>query len=61
MGARQALNNTAARSDAIVVTVIGDGSYMFGMPSASFWISTHYNLPFLAIILNNGGTLHLGK
>jgi thiamine pyrophosphate-dependent acetolactate synthase large subunit-like protein len=57
MGARQALNDTAPKSDAIVATVTGDGSYMFGMPSASYWVSKHYKLPFLAIVLNNGGTL----
>lgn len=55
IGARQAVNDTAPNSDAIVATVIGDGSYMFGMPAASFWISTHYKLPILAIVLNNGG------
>jgi len=28
---------------------------MFAMPSASFWVSRRYNLPFLAVVLNNGG------
>jgi acetolactate synthase I/II/III large subunit len=57
MGARQALNDTAPRSDAIVACIIGDGSYMFGMPSSVFWVSRRYKLPFLAVILNNGGNL----
>ena len=55
ISARQALNDTAAKSEAIVACVTGDGSYMFGMPSSSYWVSTRYKLPFLAVVLNNGG------
>jgi thiamine pyrophosphate-dependent acetolactate synthase large subunit-like protein len=56
IGARQALDDTATKSDAIVACVTGDGSFMFGMPSASYWVSTRYKLPFLAVVLSNGGT-----
>jgi thiamine pyrophosphate-dependent acetolactate synthase large subunit-like protein len=28
---------------------------MFAMPSSAFWVSRRYNLPFLAVILSNGG------
>lgn len=33
---------------------------MFGMPSSTFWVARRYNLPFLAVVLNNGGS-HLQK
>jgi acetolactate synthase I/II/III large subunit len=56
IGARQALNDTGPESDAIVACIIGDGSYLFGMPSASFWVAMRYKLPFLAVVLNNGGS-----
>ena len=56
IGARQALNDTChSKTDEIVATVTGDGSYMFGMPSSAFWVARRYNLPFLAVILSNGG------
>ena len=56
VGVRQALNDTRPKSDEIVACVIGDGCYMFGMPSSAFWVARRYDLPFLAIVLNNGGT-----
>ncbi|KAJ8081093.1 hypothetical protein PM082_017934 [Marasmius tenuissimus] len=39
----------------LIVAVVGDGSYMFGVPSSAFWIARRYNTPFLTIVLNNGG------
>lgn len=38
-----------------VVSLTGDGSYMFSIPSAVHWISRKYELPFLTIIYNNRG------
>ncbi|EPQ54897.1 Thiamin diphosphate-binding protein [Gloeophyllum trabeum ATCC 11539] len=38
-----------------VVAVMGDGSYLFGVPGSAFWIARRYETPFLTIILNNGG------
>ena len=61
IGARQALDDTAPKSDAIVACVTGDGSYMFGMPSASYWVSSRYKLPFLAVVLNNGGSFRVAQ
>ena len=55
IGARQALNDTVPKSDAIVACLTGDGSYMFGMPSSAYWVARRYKLPFLAVVLNNGG------
>ncbi|WP_142850839.1 thiamine pyrophosphate-requiring protein [Telmatospirillum sp. J64-1] len=42
-----------AAPEKTVVTVLGDGSFMFGVPSASLWVSKHYKLPMLILILNN--------
>lgn len=47
-----------AASDAggkLVVAIVGDGSFLFGVPSSSFWIARRYETPFLTIILSNGG------
>ncbi|KAL1752602.1 thiamine pyrophosphate enzyme, N-terminal TPP binding domain-containing protein [Schizophyllum commune] len=43
-----------ARFD-IVVAVVGDGSFVFGAPSASYWMARRYDTPYLTIVLNNGG------
>ncbi|KAJ3805181.1 thiamine pyrophosphate enzyme, N-terminal TPP binding domain-containing protein [Lentinula lateritia] len=39
----------------LVTAVVGDGTFMFGVPSSAFWIARRYNTPFLTIVLNNGG------
>lgn len=33
---------------------VGDGSFVFGVPSASYWISRRYDCPFLTVVFNNG-------
>ena len=42
-----------AAPDKTVVACVGDGSYMFGVPTAAHWISNKYALPVLYIVLNN--------
>ncbi|KAH9947464.1 thiamine diphosphate-binding protein [Amylocystis lapponica] len=39
----------------LIVAVVGDGAFLFGVPSSAFWIARRYNTPFLTVILNNGG------
>ncbi|KAH8798735.1 thiamine pyrophosphate enzyme, N-terminal TPP binding domain-containing protein [Flagelloscypha sp. PMI_526] len=39
----------------LVVSVVGDGSFLFGVPSSLYWMARKYQTPFLTIILNNGG------
>jgi len=39
----------------LIVSIIGDGSYLFGVPSSAYWIARRYETPFLTIVLNNGG------
>jgi acetolactate synthase-1/2/3 large subunit len=44
-----------ADPDAEVVTVVGDGSYVFGVPSSTYWVAETYGVPQLTVIVNNGG------
>ncbi|TRM62060.1 hypothetical protein BD626DRAFT_499656, partial [Schizophyllum amplum] len=39
----------------IVVAIVGDGSFVFGAPSAAYWMARRYDTPYLTVILNNGG------
>ncbi|EAU80907.1 acetolactate synthase catalytic subunit [Coprinopsis cinerea okayama7 len=39
----------------LIVAIVGDGCYMFGVPSSAYWMAMRYQTPFLTIILNNGG------
>lgn len=38
-----------------VISVVGDGTYIFSVPSACHMVSSMYNLPILVIVCNNGG------
>ena len=44
-----------ARPDHTVMTLAGDGCYMFSMPSVVHWMARRYQTPFLQVIYNNGG------
>jgi acetolactate synthase-1/2/3 large subunit len=52
-GVGAALGAKLANRDKTVVACIGDGSYMFGVPSAGHWVSRKMNLPVLFIVWNN--------
>lgn len=39
----------------MVVQIVGDGSYLFSVPSSVYWISRRYQIPVLTIVLNNRG------
>ena len=38
-----------------VVQVVGDGSFLFSVPSSVYWVSNRYDIPILTIVLNNEG------
>lgn len=38
-----------------VVQIVGDGTYMFSVPSSVYWISKRYKIPILTVVLNNNG------
>ena len=44
-----------AQPDAEVIALVGDGCYMFGVPSSAYWVANAYQTPFLTIVYNNGG------
>jgi len=52
-GLGAALGIKLGRPESTVVALVGDGSYMFGVPSASHFVSNAYNLPFLTLLFNN--------
>ncbi len=48
-----ALGMKMAAPDKKVVVTVGDGSYMFSVPSACHFVSRAYDLPILIIVYNN--------
>jgi acetolactate synthase-1/2/3 large subunit len=48
-----ALGIKLGRPDSTIIALVGDGSYMFGVPSASHFTSKVYKLPFLTVLFNN--------
>jgi acetolactate synthase-1/2/3 large subunit len=50
-----ALGMKLARPEVEIVAMVGDGSYMFSVPSSVFWIARHYGAPFLTVVFNNRG------
>jgi len=50
-----ALGAKLAQPDATVVSITGDGSFLFSLPENVHWMSRRYDIPFLTVILNNRG------
>ena len=48
-----ALGAKLAAPDRTVIACMGDGSYMFGVPTAAHWVSRRMDLPVLYIVWNN--------
>lgn len=48
-----ALGAKLAAPDKTVIACIGDGSYMFGAPTAAHWVSRKMDLPVLYLVWNN--------
>ncbi|TLW94360.1 thiamine pyrophosphate-requiring protein [Saccharomonospora piscinae] len=44
-----------AAPDRTVVSLVGDGSYLFGVPSSAFWLARRYDAPSLTIVFDNNG------
>jgi len=38
-----------------VVSLVGDGSYLFGVPSSAQWVARRYDAPALTVIYDNRG------
>jgi acetolactate synthase I/II/III large subunit len=52
-GLGASLGAKLAAPDRMVVSTVGDGSYMFGNPTPFHWVSRAANLPTLTIVCNN--------
>jgi acetolactate synthase I/II/III large subunit len=52
-GLGAALGAKLAAPEKTVVACVGDGSYMFGVPTAAHWVARRYKLPVLFIVWNN--------
>jgi acetolactate synthase-1/2/3 large subunit len=50
-----ALGVKLAHPGRTVVSIVGDGTFFFSVPSSSYWVSDRYHLPVLTVILDNGG------
>jgi acetolactate synthase-1/2/3 large subunit len=50
-----ALGAKLARPEALVVQIVGDGSFYFGNPSSAFAVSRQYGLPIFTVVLDNSG------
>lgn len=44
-----------ARPDALVISLVGDGTYLFGVPASAQWVARRYDTPSLTIIFDNQG------
>ncbi len=52
-GLGAALGAKLAAPDKTVICCVGDGAYLFGVPTAAHWVARTYNLPVLYVIFNN--------
>jgi acetolactate synthase-1/2/3 large subunit len=50
-----ALGVKLAAPDKTVVSLMGDGAFIYGCPEASLWSASFYKAPFMAIIYDNQG------
>jgi len=48
-----AMGAKLAAPDRLVIATEGDGSYMFGNPTAAHWVSAAEDIPFVTVIFNN--------
>lgn len=55
IGSQMAATDYSAHKKDIVTVFVGDGSFIFGVPSASYWMARRYETPFLCVVFNNGG------
>jgi acetolactate synthase-1/2/3 large subunit len=50
-----ALGAASAAAGKTVVAAMTDGGFVWGCPTSTFWTSSNYKFPFLAVIFNNNG------
>ena len=52
-GLGAALGAKLAAPEKTVICCVGDGAYIFGVPTAAHWVARAHNLPVLFVIFNN--------
>ena len=50
-----AIGAKLASPERIVVSVVGDGTFLFGVPASAHWVSRRYDAPTLTVIYDNRG------
>ena len=55
LGIKLAADQFTPEKNAFVCSITGDGSFIFSLPTTVYWISAHYSIPTLTIVLNNDG------
>jgi thiamine pyrophosphate-dependent acetolactate synthase large subunit-like protein len=57
LGVKLALDHLSGGSDKgrFVCEIVGDGTFMFGVPATAYWIARRYAIPTLTIVLSNKG------
>ena len=50
-----AIGAKLAAPERTVVSLTGDGSYLFSVPSTVHWMARRYRTPFLTVVYNNRG------
>ena len=43
-----------ADSSSLPVAVVGDGSFLFAVPSSTLWMANHHSVPLLTVVVDNG-------
>ncbi|KAJ5218755.1 Thiamine pyrophosphate enzyme C-terminal TPP-binding [Penicillium cinerascens] len=54
-GGGAALGVKLAKPDSFICAIVGDGTYLFSQMESVYWIARRYDIPFLLVVLNNGG------
>ncbi|GAB3451035.1 thiamine pyrophosphate-requiring protein [Streptomonospora sediminis] len=50
-----AIGAKLAHPASLVISLVGDGSFLFGVPSSTYWVARRYNAPTLTVIFDNRG------
>jgi len=57
IGIKLATDAQNAGAGKFVCQIVGDGCFMFSVPSSVFWIAQRYKVPVLTIVINNNGNI----
>ncbi|KGO72453.1 Thiamine pyrophosphate enzyme, C-terminal TPP-binding [Penicillium italicum] len=54
-GGGAALGVKLGKPGSFICAIVGDGVYLFSQMESVYWIARRYDIPFLLVVLNNGG------